>query len=82
MYWFSGNAALLFHFIAIWKREKTQFSDKIWKLGYLPLQILQQRKSKIPVRLIIFLNFWLRTSTLTFWLITVTSANHFGNESL
>lgn len=56
MYRFSGNAALLFHFIAIWKRGKTQFSDKIWKLGYLPLQILQQRKSKIPVRLIIFLN--------------------------
>lgn len=56
MYRFSGNAALLFHFIAIWKREKTQFSDKIWKLGYLPLQILQPRKSKIPVRLIIFLN--------------------------
>lgn len=54
MYRFSGNAALLFHFIAIWKREKTQFSDKIWKLGYLPIQILQQRKSKIPVRLIIF----------------------------
>lgn len=54
MYRFSGNAALLFHFIAIWKRGKTQFSDKIWKLGYLPLQILQQRKNKIPVASLYF----------------------------
>lgn len=66
MYRFSGNAALLFHFIAIWKRGKTQFSDKIWKLGYLPLQILQQRKSKIPVRLIIFLNVLAKNQYINF----------------
>lgn len=66
MYRFSGNAALLFHFIAIWKRGKTQFSNKIWKLGYLPLQILQQRKSKIPVRLIIFLNVLAKNQYINF----------------
>lgn len=64
------------------KGEKLNFQTKYGNWVIFLYKSCNREKIRYLSASLYFQMFWLRTITLTFWLITVTSANHFGSESL